>query len=53
MTSRFAIAAFLDWLVVAVMFGVGVLYLVSTEVMPSHLQLLDAAWTELTPRTGS
>ena len=51
MTYRFAIATVLNWLIVAVMFGVGVRYLVSTQVMPYHHQILDVAWTDLTPRT--
>lgn len=49
--SRFAIAAALNWLVVAVMFGVGVHYLAATRIMPYHLQALDVAWDDLTPRT--
>jgi hypothetical protein len=51
MTYRFAIAAVLNWLVVAVLFGVGVHYLVSRTPMPHHLQILDVPWTDLTPRT--
>lgn len=45
------IAAILNWAVVAVLFGVGVHYLISTTVMPHHLRILDVAWTDLTPKT--
>ena len=51
MTGRFVIAASLNWLVAAVMFGVGVRYLVSTQIMPHHLRILGVAWTDLTPPT--
>ena len=51
MTYRFVIAAVLNWLVVGALFGVGVRYLVSKEIMPYHLRILDVAWTDLTPRT--
>jgi hypothetical protein len=49
--SRFVIAAVLNWLVVGVLFGVGVHYLVATKIMPHHLRILDVAWSDLTPRT--
>jgi len=51
MTSRLAIAAGLDWLVAAVMFGIGVRYLAASQLMPHHRQMLGVAWTELTPGT--
>lgn len=51
MSARFAIALVLNWLIVAVMFGVGVHYLVSKQLMPYHLRILDVPWTDLTPRT--
>jgi len=47
MTSRFVIAAGLNWLVAATMFGVGVYYLLSTELMPHHLRVLGTTWAEL------
>ena len=50
MERRFAIATALNWLIVAVMFGAGIRYLASTQVMPYHEQVMDVAWTELTPR---
>jgi len=49
MTYRFAIAAGLNWLVAAVMLGVGVRYLISTDLMPHHLRVLGAAWNDLPP----
>jgi hypothetical protein len=52
-TYRFVVAFALNWLVVAVMLGVGVRYLLASEVMPHHRQILDVAWTDLTPRTRS
>ena len=51
MTARFAIATVLNWAVAAVMLGVGVRYLIAASPMPYHVQILDVAWTELTPRT--
>src|SRR5207247_3369468 len=51
MTSRFAIATGLNWSVAAVMFVIGVRYLVSTRLMPHHLRVLGLTWTELTPPT--
>jgi len=51
MTSRLAIAAGLNWLVTAVMFGIGVRYLIAKEPMPHHLRILGAPWSELTPGT--
>ena len=51
MTYQLATALALNWLVVAVLFGVGVQYLIATEIMPHHLRILDVAWTDLTPRT--
>jgi hypothetical protein len=51
MTYRFAIAAGLNWMVAAVMFGVGVRYLASAQLMPHHLRILGLAWTDLPPRT--
>ena len=51
MTGRVAIAAGLNWVVAAVMFGVGARYLVSTQLMPHHMQILGVAWTGLTPGT--
>ena len=51
MTYRFAIATGLNWLVAAVMFVIGVRYLVSTQLMPHHLRVLGMTWTELTPPT--
>lgn len=50
MKHRFAIATALNWLIVAVMFGAGVYYLASTQVMPYHKQVMGVEWTELTPR---
>ncbi len=50
MRHRFAIAVVLNWLVVAAMFGVGVRYVASTQPMPYHRQVMDVAWTDLTPR---
>jgi hypothetical protein len=49
MTARLAIAAVLNWLVVAVMFGIGVRYLAATQIMPHHLRILGVAWADLTP----
>jgi len=49
MERRFAIATALNWLIVAVMFGAGVRYLASRQVMPYHEEVMDVAWTELTP----
>lgn len=51
MTFRFVAAAILNWAVVAVLFGVGVHYLVSRTVMPHHLRILDVPWSDLTPPT--
>ena len=51
MTSSTAIAAALNWLVAAVLFGVGIHYLISSTVMPHHHRILDVGWAELTPRT--
>ena len=51
MTYRFVIAAVLNWLVVGMLFGVGVRYMVSNKIMAYHLRILDVAWTDLTPRT--
>lgn len=51
MTWRFAIAAALNWLVVGVLFGVGVHYLIAGKLMPHHLRVLDVEWADLTPRT--
>jgi hypothetical protein len=51
MMSRFVIATGLNWLVAAVMFGIGVRYLAATQIMPHHLQVLGVAWTDLTPPT--
>ncbi len=51
MTYRLAIAAALNWLVAAAMFGVGVRYLISTELMPHHLRVLGTTWDELQPST--
>jgi Na+/melibiose symporter-like transporter len=50
MSRRSLTATLLNWLVVAVMFGAGVHYLTSTQVMPYHQQAMDVCWTELTPR---
>ena len=51
MTYRFALAACLNWLIAVVVFGVGVRYLISTELMPHHLRVLGATWDELPPST--
>ena len=51
MTYRLVIAACLNWLVAAAMFGVGVRYLISTELMPHHLRVLGTAWDEIPPST--
>jgi hypothetical protein len=50
-TYRFVIAAVLNWMVVGALFAVGIRYLASKRVMIYHLQILDVAWTDLTPRT--
>ena len=51
MTYRFVAAATLNWLVVVVLFGVGVHYLASRTIMPHHLEIIDVAWSDLTPKT--
>jgi hypothetical protein len=51
MTSRLVLAATLDWLIAAVMFGIGLRYLVATELMSHHMRMLGVAWTDLTPGT--
>jgi hypothetical protein len=49
MRLRLLIATVLNWLVVAVMFGTGVYYLISTEVMPYHREVIGVPWAELAP----
>ena len=49
MKLRVVIATVLNWLVAAVMFGTGVHYLASTEVMPYHKEVIGVPWAELTP----
>jgi hypothetical protein len=51
MTYRFAVATALNWLVAAVMFGIGLRYLAATQIMPHHLRILGVAWTDLTAPT--
>jgi hypothetical protein len=51
MTYRVAIAAGLNWLVAAVMFGVGVRYVASAELMPHHLRVLGTTWDALPAAT--
>jgi len=49
MRLRVAIATVLNWLVVGVMFGTGVHYLASTEIMSYHQEVLEVPWAEQTP----
>jgi len=51
MTSRLVVAAALDWLIAAVMFGIGIRYLAATQLMPHHVRMLGVPWTDLTPGT--
>jgi hypothetical protein len=46
---RAAIAAGLNWLIALLMFGVGIVYLASSEVMPYHRQILATPWDDLPP----
>ena len=48
--SPFVVAGALNWLVAAALFGVGVRYLVARELMPHHLEILDAPWADVSPR---
>lgn len=50
MNTRFLIAAVLNWLVAAALFGVGVDYVTSSRLKPHHEQILDVPWSELTPQ---
>jgi len=51
MTYRVVIAATINWLIVGALLAVGIRYLASKTMMVYHLQILDVAWADLTPRT--
>jgi hypothetical protein len=46
---RYLTASACLWLIVLALFGVGVHYMVASQPMPHHLEILDVSWDALTP----